>query len=767
MAIFLDNATESRRLEDFYHATSARNSTGIEKVGGRVSLIDGDMFYSPNCSRIVARPPNTFNSIFNPRTEDVTVVHQPLWWSMEYTHLAFMPLYDIRSSPFRSSLGTSSWSDPFWTQFTIDSAVTLSWNHVESNLRSMTRLLANRGRISSLQDVITTAIVSREPHEDKGVISRAKNWFLYWFGQLAYAIAVNISIDNDPIHPSYELPFGQPQSLSQQERDQFMSLAVPQWFIYLGVHRWPQSLLSAVLTSVANFEKAIPRVGIFLNILHPSRLQFSVDWFTQFNVPVWYPWTRDEARSIHPWVSYLAPLPHQLQEVATFLTKSPDWVNPLDPQPWFTFFEMQADINESMRLRETEEEWGLRVAKEREPPANAKVFEWLKNEGGVYERTSVTGKKRKRETLRSYGRKEKFYDPFFNEWDCVGEMGRLDREEIEGRPTVDEEVPLPHVIGIGNHDDSKAQYPEPLVNTKPSSLIPEHLLPPAELTTFEPVHVMHEYYGFVPPLPIIQNQPECLPDEAKRLKYTKLIGLNEIYDDYFNSPIASHAIEFLDSLVGCSSTTTIGLPQMELWDLAQGNRMGLGGNKRLKTMKRIGPLFCFSKASNATWMLGVDRADIALLVCRLDDTLDARGLSLALLQRGIAHHTLITLSSSPSYRPPSPPLPIRLPGYQFSAADYAAYANQVTRLLRMPRVSRAALMSGGIVWRLALNESFATVLAGPTAALEKTRLGISFQSEHSSFRLWDDICTDRELDILCGANICFNGTPRTNRGQLL
>ncbi len=62
-------------------------------------------------------------------------------------------------------------------------------------------------------------------------------------------------------------------------------------------------------------------------------------------------------------------------------------------------------------------------------------------------------------------------------------------------------------------------------------------------------------------------------------------------------------------------------------------------------------------------------------------------------------------------------LPIRGAGYAFTATDYDAYIQERAALLRSARVRRAALMTGGIVWRLVISEvSSSESLHGPTTA---------------------------------------------------
>jgi len=66
-------------------------------------------------------------------------------------------------------------------------------------------------------------------------------------------------------------------------------------------------------------------------------------------------------------------------------------------------------------------------------------------------------------------------------------------------------------------------------------------------------------------------------------------------------------------------------------------------------------------------------------------------------------------------------------------------------------------MAGGITWRLAVEEGFDLVYDGPTDGLSRTRAGVRYATDNPDWQYWDDDCTVRELDRLCGAYICYHG----------
>lgn len=85
---------------------------------------------------------------------------------------------------------------------------------------------------------------------------------------------------------------------------------------------------------------------------------------------------------------------------------------------------------------------------------------------------------------------------------------------------------------------------------------------------------------------------------------------------------------------------------------------------------------------------------------------------------------------------PAITLPVHLPGYKFTLDDYYAYEQQRAALLSDPRIARAALLRGRIVWRLAVAMlSFDDVLEGPTTVATLQRRGIVIRTSDDSVDL--------------------------------
>jgi len=737
--------------------------TDMDKRRGRALLIDGNVFYSPNSARIVPISPSVSLS----PTHDISSLRRPVWWSLKYGHLAFIPTCEFGPHPLDDLISMPSSFRRTRKGVWLDTSFILSWNRLQYDLRRIIRILAERCHVPAFPDVIDSVLVSLGPYQSERAVREkvmeARGLFLYWVGQLAYVLALNISIDSNPPRPKYDLP---PDDNSDYDWDTFHRNALPKWFVYLGERNWPQSLLSILHSCVADFTHE-GRVGLFLNLIKPAEQQFSVDWFLQFRVPVWYPWGKAESDTASRQSSFsrFAPLPYQLQEVGTFLHKTPTVSvhsrehADVESPPWVAFFAKREVLNGKRLVWEKEVDKQIRLRREKQPPtASAKVFEWLKNSRGVYERIAIA-KDDRTDTLAEYGKNQKRYDSFFNEWDCIEEMGEMDAEELENMQWDDEPIlyDSSSEVPLSNPSAGSSLYepppPTPAVQKSSRWLSTKEELPEGPQKPSEFASELYEHCGFVTPLQVSHPQPPG-PGGREGNRLSRALGLTETDEEYWSSSKSSAARNFVQAIQHSGD-----MPDAEIWDLARGNRLSLGMSKRLKYIRRIGPLFVFDFGHHATcqWKLAVYKPSIALWLCRLDDRLDERELSLELTRRGIAHRTLISLSADSICMPPSLPLPVRLPDYKFSEVDYKSYLSATKTLLRRRRVARVALMAGGIAWRLAVEQSFELVLDGPTYSLPRTRAGTRYPSSDSRREYWDDDCTVREMDQLCGACVWYNG----------
>ena len=108
------------------------------------------------------------------------------------------------------------------------------------------------------------------------------------------------------------------------------------------------------------------------------------------------------------------------------------------------------------------------------------------------------------------------------------------------------------------------------------------------------------------------------------------------------------------------------------------------------------------------------------------------------------------------YLPPLIP-PTQLADLQFGVKDYDAYARQREIILSQPR-GRAALMRGGIIWRLSTSiVSFSSVLQGPTGWSPIPNTMLSVHDPKTNELFIDDNLTDMEFNLISGTYACHTG----------
>jgi hypothetical protein len=446
---------------------------------------------------------------------------------------------------------------------------------------------------------------------------------------------------------------------------------------------------------------------------------------------------------------------------------------------WKAFFEKRRARNELTKTRETPKQRQIRESREKNPPTKkTKVFLWTREESGGYRRESFYQAENGMH-LDTYGKNQKIYDAYSNEWDCCEEFGALSPDEVPDDDGIDNDFPMmpPPSSAVGDQpmgsDTPLADPPVPASVQLPPAVEDRsfNVVRSAEMNfdweDLETTQLLYEIYGFVHPLPL-PTQPSSLSDRDRNLIST-IVGLERNDSDFFKSPVASFAVEFLE-LLNASKT-----PKNTSWDIANGNRMSISGSGLFRQMRVIKDtsnpgqenkwfVFDFKEVATVPWMVAVPNVIDALFVCRLDHP-RPRGSPLTdfevareLLNHGIQFSTLLPVKSLPRSISPVITVPIRLPGYKFTQDDYYAYEQQRAALLSDPRVARSALLRGGIVWRLAVATlSFDDVLEGPTTAATLQRRGIIVRTSDDSTDLCDDGLSQLELDIICGLHRCYTG----------
>jgi hypothetical protein len=277
------------------------------------------------------------------------------------------------------------------------------------------------------------------------------------------------------------------------------------------------------------------------------------------------------------------------------------------------------------------------------------------------------------------------------------------------------------------------------------------------IDTYNTTSLLHSVYGFIYPNPISPQPAAGTIDGPMRKRLQVSVGLDEDEQEFLQSPLAHPALEFLDCLANVQLS-----PSPESSDLAEGSLRPLRQADRLRRLRVVGNVYVFDFKCDATlpWMIGVASAAIALYIVRLDPRLNDYEISRHLLHRGIAFHTLLPLRTIP--KSPIPDLgtnfhSIRSAGYVFTTRDFDAYINRRDALLRSPR-GRAALLKGGIVWRLAVETiGVDECLEGPSIETIVHRRGLLLSTADPKVELCDDDLSIAEVDLICGVYECMTG----------
>jgi len=599
----------------------------LDFSAGRASVVNGAIVYSPNCNRTVTLPPRPEQCTYlrNTDTVDVSDLHQPFWWSPGTAYLAFLPmnpkftgvpfqeLFDVHVKHTRSG-------------YTMGIPTTLWWKKIEEDLQHFIDVFSKYYGVPKVQPIMVTALTCsgffKYASNYRRQVKRTRGWYSVYMGTLSYIMAAALEIDRDGPH------------------------SLPKWFqVFSKNHN--EVLLSGIRTSSSSFDTFSQRVGIFLDIMHVDPTQYSVDFLYKYDVPVWYCWGPSEARAAKtdPSLSRLAPLPDQLQLATTFLTKSialkkarEDRMDDNSEFPWVAFFEKRDKSIAVLTRCETQSAQQARVERNRNPPTvNTKVFVWEKDEDGGYSRQLV-GHSENSTTLQGFGVSQKIYDSYYNEWDCGEDFGDLTAEELQQQQwdgdDDDDDDDDGYNFLYDAPDRPEARSSPPIVkapSTKLSAVTTNianevvgrwipifHAITHShtyEVENYPATQTLHEFFGFVPPLPVPTKHPSPINLAADQLhRFATTVGMKSLDSEFEKSTVMQYCWEFVHSFRSGS------MPPSELYDLAVGNRICILGTTRFQFLRWMkgGNLFSLVlplSLASVPWHLTVTNAIERSLLC--------------------------------------------------------------------------------------------------------------------------------------------------------
>ncbi|PPQ98719.1 hypothetical protein CVT24_003427 [Panaeolus cyanescens] len=748
----------------------------LDRSSGRLQLVDGTLFYSPNNSDIledydipIADTPNgeDCRKIFQPHWSDwpkdtlsrrLGLACSSRWWTSAWGWTAFIP--DCDWSPLKELLSSIVSSAPF----TDRQHVTTKEKDVVDHLEQAIDVLRHEFSVAveaQLPEKRPTAYmpdqstVKLHPHE----------WLLIWIGLLSSVI-------------------------SETEDEERWDSEILQWQHALRQNMFTSDWINKLMGSViCDQSPSCQRAGTFidLNRHDKHKLKSLVFRLCNWSVPVWYPWLPEYTND--PLLACLSPLPSQLQDMLdswthptrSLFTLIDEVMSRRQSTPAYqTFFTERATVQSCLRTDEAL--FHFRRPKDAThfpPDPCAKVFEWIIDDNNCWTRCSLPPSWR-HDTLANYGMHQKRYDDIANEWDCwidatsqragfspltpclICPEGSSSSAWHSDRHTSSRCTSQPR-----SYDPSRFTEQIPYSRLPTIDLDPLSFLPQKESKKFLPLaeryilYIMQRFYGFSHSKKYFpMTSPDIDQGDISRLLHLLGIPLHAVPDTLFERPAMVAAVQFVSKIY----TNTLHASEFTL----SGDHIANAVFKsRLSCLTVIPPssthgtLYMFDFTSknktsrpNALWYLTVLTAAHALLVCRLPARFFEREMAIYLTLQGIPFKTLQKASSLlpvPSGCTPSRLIPHRPNDYKFVAGDYTDYMNGTQELLSSPRCARAALMRGGFPWRIAMMYvSLYCVLDGPT--------GFSSSLEDhfvvkipGTFEVYvDDALTEIEAALLCG-----------------
>ena len=748
----------------------------INRSNGKAIILDGDLYYSPNCSRDVGLPPDDTNHTkFQNVFRTSTAGRSPRWWTPAFGWMSFIPLSpSYKGVPFDMLLHVPNPEFRDNAGYCMPETAQARWARLEDAIIKSTAILTSRLSLPAVRPHCPWSYGYHLMFKTHRIALKqcvlARDWFPVWMGLFSFLIA---------------------SARTMEEQ----STSIPCWFQILADAGYDQTFLNGIRSStVCSFLPETQRVGAFVQVMPRDKLQPPISWFYSFHIPVWYRWGVHEIQSVKqdPTLAQFAPLPEHLQSATTIIVRQPPGFCSIGDRnqehskkkspSWHEFFAAHDSLNARNLASETVADAAKRLQREKNPPTtSAKVYEWLPSleDPSTLTRDLVI-KSRRWEVLSSYPSEQKRYDSWRNEWDCceafqpgvtvdddledvVMYMGSGAESEIDpyNNNLSPPPVSFPFGPSSGSHSSMEIASPEMLPSTDIGGTLEADDFNLSLLQhAYEAVEILSHHYGFVPPLsfPSASSLKDVEVTEVQS-KLLRLLGLTAINKGITSTSIGAIALAFLEDLAAGRR------PEKGSWDLERNNRYSLVNARHLRYLHCIQPklfLFDFGRLSTVRWKLAVMNAVDALYICRLDPNFDEYDIARCLVQQGIRFQTLLSLRDIP-HSPkssnrmlPIDMLPIRLSGYQFSLRDYEAYRRQCSAIFAHPR-ARAALLRGGIVWRLAIEFlSFDDALQGPSIATTVYRHGLSVECQKGNI-LGDDDLTEVELNLICGAYICYTG----------
>ncbi|KAF8180869.1 hypothetical protein BJ912DRAFT_929191 [Pholiota molesta] len=467
---------------------------------------------------------------------------------------------------------------------------------------------------------------------------------------------------------------------------------------------------------------------------------------------------------------------------------------------WREFITIRRKRQEEIINVKTQKEHDRRLARERNPGVrNADMYTWekIQSSGGkeLYMHHRVR-KNRNEAVFASYKKHQRLYNALTNEWDLCRDFD-MDNGVVDSDSEDESEYgagysPLPppeddvatdfqHLGGL-NEPERNHEAPLPISSTPRSgpqaafdarpysvSQNPSQMEEmDAENDGKEADHIysndviefLNFGYGYVP---LLEARTKPLFPTKEWEQILLALGILPPFSEVSVDIEDKHAISVFFHAILKKTQLPVAVD-----DLASLNHAAIRHLFNFAAVHRpTSDLFIFSEPRSRTcnWMLGINHPECALYVCRyiLSNPNAHTIVTVAnrLLQRGIPFRTLIAHSYSARYTSvalPYSPTSFRLINHEFTTQDFETYRLQCQQVLSQPQ-GRAALLHGGIIWRIAKDFlSVDEVLLGPSIEVITHRVGYSHNSGTDGVRYCDDELTENELATICGTYSLYTAT---------
>lgn len=733
----------------------------IDHSRGRLQSVNGIMFYSPNCSDTVSAPHPSpdrgweHNPIIDYHKNLSSLVKFPQWWTPCFGWLSFIPKRPVFGGGLLGRLADIQ-IDEIEGKYSLPQDLINSWKKLEYIICNVITTLEAKYKLPAIGPASPAARGYQRQHAYRSVAHRealaSREIFVLWIGLLSFLIAGADTLSKN------DWP-----SLLQND---------------LRFHPAIADLIRA--SDLGTFSHEVRRVGAFIYLTKDDIIkthQPSIHWLIAHNIPIWYQWDEDEiewAKHDPVFANFGPPQSGGILKSSANRLGSP--ATKVKTITWREFFKRREENRPRLLNLETALERARRLDRERNPPIkSAKVFVWDRDPE-LPGREEVFASERI-ETLEEYGPEQKRYDSYWNEWDCCFEFGRFRTPSPDDME--DEYMDMAPSAYEQTYDDAinilppEQRCPTPL----PDDLYEETDLPPDNFChgpqstlsglISEVQETLALHYGMVLPDLNRVTPGEVLPKEKKF--WLRWIGacekrkLVQVVSQFWQTARGRFFVEFTRQLLNEQ-------PIVCDFDLENSpsfyqrlDSIAIHKNFDSDVPGKYLYVFLFNEAFvTVPWRLAVTTASDALLVCRLNPQYLDADLARFLALRGIPFRTLL----AEPLMPPSiscPDVELYLPqrpfGYQFTKADYEAYLNCRSRILRRPRM-RAAILRGGYMWRLTIGSvSVDELLEGPVGGGSLLAIdGSLLATDNNEYPvLLDDKLTHNEMDWLCGMYICATG----------